>query len=190
MSFNIVRNNIVNVSADAIVNTANPKPIVGNGTDSAIYNKAGYNRLLQERKKIGDIEVGKAAITPAFDLNAKYIIHTVGPIYIDGLHHEKDDLRSCYKESIKLAKKYKCKSIAFPLISTGVYGFPKDEALDIAIDECEKNSKGIDVTLVVFDRDSLGISLKVLDDVKEFINSKSVEEELIKEYGLEYANDE
>jgi len=86
MPFQIIRNDITKIKADAIVNTANPKPIIGGGTDSAIYNAAGEKKLLSERKKIGEIARGKAAITPAFDLQAKYIIHTVGPAWEDGKH--------------------------------------------------------------------------------------------------------
>lgn len=134
MPFVIVRNNIVKVKADAIVNSANPLPVYGSGTDRAVYEAAGKEKLLEERKKIGTLLPGQAAATPAFALNAKYIIHTVGPLWAGGEQGEYEDLTACYRNSLELAKSLKCKSIAFPLISTGVYGFPKDKALRIAID--------------------------------------------------------
>lgn len=133
MPFQIVRNDIVKVQADAIVNTANPKPIIGGGTDTAVYQAAGEKKLLLEREKIGEIEPGQAAVTHAFALPAKIIIHTVGPIWIDGNHNEEEILASCYRESLKKAREHSCRSIAFPLISSGSYGFPKDKALQTAI---------------------------------------------------------
>ena len=133
MPFKIVRNDITKVTADAIVNTANPNPICGSGTDLAIYEAAGKEQLLAERTKIGKIVRGEIAVTGAYNLNAKYIIHTVGPVWEDGVHHEFDVLESCYRKSLQKAVELKCESIAFPLISTGVYGFPKDKALQIAV---------------------------------------------------------
>ena len=132
MPLSIVRNNITAMQVDAIVNTANPRPLIGDGVDTAIHMAAGPE-LLEARKKIGDIARGKSAITPAFHLPAKYVIHTVGPIWQDGEHGEESTLRSCYDSALALAAEYKCESVAFPLISTGNYGFPKDKALQIAI---------------------------------------------------------
>ena len=124
MAFKIIRNDITKVMADAIVNTANPDPDYAAGVDAAIYAAAGTDALLHERKKIGEMNVGQAAVTPAFALDAKYIIHTVGPAWVDGKHGEFADLRSCYVNSLNLAQELGCESIAFPLIATGVYGFP------------------------------------------------------------------
>ena len=129
MPFQIIRNDITKVEADVIVNTANPYPVIGNGTDSAIYAAAGEKELLAERLKIGEIAPGQAAATPAFGLRAKYIIHTVGPAWVDGKHGEREILCSCYEKSLRLAADLQAESIAFPLISTGVYGFPKEEAI-------------------------------------------------------------
>ena len=160
MPFQIIRNDITKVSADAIVNTANPKPVIGSGTDSAIYAAAGEQLLLAERQKIGELRPGEAAYTDAFGLNARYIIHTVGPIWVDGNHGEREILRSCYDNSLNLADKLGCTSIAFPLISSGVYGFPKDEALSIAyaaIGAFVLTHETL-VTLVVLDRNSLRLS--------------------------------
>lgn len=129
MPFKIVRNDITKVKADVIVNTANPNPICASGTDLAIYEAAGKEKLLAERAGIGKIARGDIAVTGAYNLKAKYIIHTVGPVWTDGLHHEFEILEDCYRKSLQKALELKCESIAFPLISTGVYGFPKDKAL-------------------------------------------------------------
>lgn len=114
MPFKIVRNDITKVTADAIVNTANPNPICGSGTDLAIYEAAGKEQLLAERTKIGKIVRGEIAVTGAYNLNAKYIIHTVGPVWEDGVHHEFNILESCYRKSLQKAVELKCESIAFP----------------------------------------------------------------------------
>ena len=126
MPLNIIRNNIVKVSADAIVNTANPEVAVGAGVDQTIYEAAGFEELLAERAKIGPMRPGQAAATPAFALDAKYIIHTVGPVWCGGDFGEREAVASCYRRSLQLADELKCESIAFPLISTGTYGFPKE----------------------------------------------------------------
>ena len=157
MPLKIIRNDITKVSADVIVNSANPKPKYGTGTDYAIYAAAGVDELLAERKKIGDIRVGDIAVTPAFKLSAKYIIHTVGPIWFGGLRGELDYLKSCYQKSLDKAFELDCESIAFPLIATGVYGFPKDEALSIALSEIQTfllSHDEMKIILVVFDRKS------------------------------------
>lgn len=185
MPFQIIRNDITKVTADAIVNTANPRPIVGGGTDAAVYRAAGEKQLLAERQKIGDIARGSAAETPAFNLNAKYIIHTVGPIWIDGQHGERETLRSCYKQSLELAHSLSCESIAFPLIATGVYGFPKDEALNIALAEIGSFllRHEMNITLVVFDRNALQLSKELLGDIEEYIDEHTVGLLRAREYG-------
>ncbi len=172
MPFNIIRNDITKVKADAIVNTANPLPIFGKGTDEKIYRAAGVKELLKERQKIGRIERGRAAVTGAYNLDAKYIIHTVGPVWIDGLHNEEEILSSCLKESLMLATELNCESIAFPLISTGVYGFPKELALKIftgVIYDFLMTSDML-VTLVVYDDESFNISTKVFSHVDDYIS--------------------
>ncbi|MBR3394318.1 MAG: macro domain-containing protein, partial [Firmicutes bacterium] len=149
MPFSIIRNDITKVAADAIVNTANPQPVIGAGTDSAIYKAAGEELLLAERRKIGAIHPGEAAVTPAFALPAKYIIHTVGPAWRGGEAGEFETLASCYRKSLLLAKQLGCESVAFPLISTGTYGFPKDKALSVAMETIEDflQDDDLDVTL-------------------------------------------
>ena len=177
MPFQIIRNDITKVTADVIVNTANPHPVIGNGTDSAIYQAAGEAELLAERKKIGDIAPGQAVETPAFHLNAKYIIHTVGPEWVDGNHGEREILRSCYDNSLRLAAELKAESIAFPLIATGVYGFPKDEALDIATDAIGKfllTHGEMNVILVVFNRDAFVLSKELIGEIDQYIDEHGV----------------
>lgn len=190
MPFQIIRNDITKVAADAIVNTANPRPVIGGGTDSAIYHAAGEKELLAERKKIGKIERGQAVYTPAFNLNAKYIIHTVGPVWIDGNHGEREILHSSYENSLLLASDLSCESIAFPLIATGVYGFPKDEALDIALKEIGKFllTHEMDITLVVFDRKALRLSEKLVGEINEYIDEHCVGILRDEEYGMHHTN--
>ena len=175
MPLRIIRNDITKVKADAVVNTANPMPVIGGGTDTAVYEAAGKERLLAQRRKIGEITPGNAEYTSAFDLDAKYIIHTVGPAWIDGGHGEKEILHSCYRNSLELAAKLSCESIAFPMIATGVYGFPKDEALQIALGEINRFllSHDMDVILVVFDKDSFRLSGKLVGDIEEYIDEEA-----------------
>jgi O-acetyl-ADP-ribose deacetylase (regulator of RNase III) len=178
MPFQIIRNDITKVRADAIVNTANPNPVYGSGTDTAVYRAAGEKRLLAARRKIGDIAPGEAAVTKAFALPARYIIHTVGPAWVDGSHGEYDTLAACYRKSLLLAEQLRCKSIAFPLISTGVYGFPKQEALRIALRTIEAflDHSEMDVTLVVFDRRAFDLSSRLVSDVAQYIDERYAEE--------------
>ena len=183
MPFEIVRNDIVKMKVDAIVNTANPFPEIGTGVDTAIHTAAGF-RLLQARKKIGDINRGDAVITPGFDLIAKYVIHTVGPIWDGGEHGETDCLRSCYQKSLELALENNCKSIAFPLIATGNYGFPKDQALQIAVSTISNFLLKHDmmVYLVVFSEKAFSLSEKLFKDVESYIDEHYVDERLEEEY--------
>ena len=184
MPFEIVRNDIVNMKVDAIVNTVNPRPIIGAGTDKAVHDKAGA-RLLLARKEIGNIAVGEAAITPAFDLNARYVIHTAGPIWRDGKSSEEALLASCFKNSLRLAKEKECESIAFPLISTGSYGFPKPLALQIAVREISSflMENEMQVYLVVFEKQSFELSEKLFKSVSSYIDANYVSDKMNLEYG-------
>jgi len=184
MPLKIIRNDITKVRADIIVNSANPKPVYANGTDVAIYEAAGKEQLLAERQKIGDISVGNIAVTPDFSLNAKYIIHTVGPGWQGGDAGEFGLLNSCYSKSLGKAMELNAESIAFPLISTGVYQFPRDKALQTAVMsiseflfKCEML-----VILVVFDRKSFELSGKLFQDVHEYIDECDVADQAIHEY--------
>ena len=184
MPFEMVRNDIVNMKVDAIVNTANPRPIIGAGTDKAVHDKAGA-RLLLARKEIGNIAVGEAAITPAFDLDANYVIHTAGPIWRDGKSSEEALLASCFKNSLRLAKEKECESIAFPLISTGSYGFPKPLALQIAVREISSflMENEMQVYLVVFEKQSFELSEKLFKSVSSYIDANYVSDKMNLEYG-------
>lgn len=183
MPFRIIRDDITRVSADAIVNTANPMPVYADGTDHAIYMAAGADELLAERKKIGAISRGEAAVTKAFRLPARFIIHTVGPVWQGGDHGEFETLRSCYRKSLLLAEQLGCQSIAFPLISTGIYGFPRDKALEIALSCFREHltDSEMEITLVVFDRGSVALSASLVDEVEQFIDERYVKRQLEKE---------
>lgn len=178
MAFYIIRNDIVDVSADAIVNTAHPFPTCGSGTDRAIYLAAGESLLLSARERIGKIEVGEAAHTPAFALNARHIIHAVGPAWHGGEHGETELLRNAYQNALQLAKTLGCRSVAFPLISTGALGFPKQESLKIAIEVFSRFllENEMEITLVVFDDESFDVSGKIFGDLAAYIDRRYVEE--------------
>ena len=184
MPFCIIRNDITKVIADAIVNTANPQARIGGGTDSAIYQAAGADALLAERRKLGDIPVGQAAATSAFGLRAKYIIHTVGPVWQGGMHGEEAALRSCYEQSLHLAHKLGCKSVAFPLISTGVYNFPRDKAMRIATAAIYDflMEQEMLVELVVFDRSAYELSGRLFPNVQSYIDEQYVADQTEQEY--------
>ena len=166
MPFAIVRNDIAAMQVDAIVNTANPRPVIGSGVDARIHEMAGP-ALLLARHRIGSIDAGCAAITPAYALPASYVIHVVGPVWIDGAHREEQLLRSCYDSALKLAMKHGCESIAFPLISTGNYGFPKDKALQIAVAAFSEFllAHEMQIYLVVYDRTAFRLSEKLFQSV-------------------------
>lgn len=174
MSFKILRNDITKVRADAIVNTANPFPTVGTGTDTAVYEAAGRDKLLEARKKIGVVERGQSVWTHSFNLEehgVKYIIHTIGIYYRNGAHGEKEILRSCYSTALKTAAELDCKSVAIPLLASGNYHFPKELSLQIAVEEISRFllEYEIDVFLVVYDIDSYKISERLFDDVEDFL---------------------
>ena len=172
MPLSIIRNDITRVSADAIVNTANPQVAVGEGTDLAIYEAAGMGALLEERARIGEMEPGQAAVTPAFALDAKYIIHTVGPAWRGGDNGEREIVAQCYRNCLSEAVRLGCESIAFPLISTGTYGFPKDAALDIAVREFTDflDDHEMDISLVVYDKESFALSSELFSDIRSYIS--------------------
>ena len=186
MPFEIVRNDIVNMQVDVVVNTANPNPVIGSGVDSGIHKKAGHE-LLVARQKIGCIDFGDAAITPGFDLDARYVIHTVGPVWKDGSHREEQILSSCYRNSLTLAKEHGCESIAFPLIATGNYRFPKPLALQIAVREISTFllENEMQVYLVVFGKEAFALSEKLFKSVSSYIDENYIRSKTLDEYGTE-----
>ena len=186
MPFEIVRNDITNMQVDAVVNTANPRPVIGTGVDAGIHKKAGPD-LLVARQKIGSIDFGDAVITPGFGMDAKYVIHTVGPIWEDGNHGEEQILSSCYRKSLALAKEHECESIAFPLIATGNYGFPKPLALQIAVREISTFLLGneMQVYLVVFGKEAFALSEKLFNSVSSYIDENYIRSKTLDEYGTE-----
>lgn len=185
MPFEIVRNDIVNMQVDAIVNTANPEPIVGYGVDAGIHKKAG-EKLLEARKKIGRIQVGDAAITPGFNLDAKYVIHTVSPIWEGGMNNEELLLRQCFEKSLTVAVENKCESVAFPLLSAGNHAFPKNKVFQIAVDVFSRflMENDMHIYLVVFSKDALSISEKLFNRVQSYIDEKYIRDKVLEEYGV------
>ena len=188
MAFKIVRNDITKMKVDAIINTANEAPVYGDGVDTAVYEAAGVDELLAERRKIGFMNEGEVAITPGFNLPAKYIIHAVSPFYEDGESGEEELLRSCYKKSLKLAYENRCESIAFPLIATGSFGYPKEEGMRIAVDEINAFLLRHDmlIYLVVFDTEATRLGLNLYPDLEAYIDHNYVCERREVEYGDGY----
>lgn len=170
MPFLIEQGNIVDYDVDCIVNAANRELLMGGGVCGAIFKAAGYTKLQNECDKLSPIETGDAVITKGYDLKAKYIIHTAGPIYIDGRHNENELLSSCYYESLKLASENNITSIAFPFLSSGIYGYPKQEAYQVAketILSFLKEHIDMTVILVFFDfvpKTKLNPNISIIDD--------------------------
>lgn len=185
MPLKIVRNDIINMNTEAIVNTANDHAAVGPGCDSAVYKAAGYEELLKYRtEKIGFVAEGEAFLTPGFNLRAKYIIHAVSPHYLGGNQGEEEKLRSCYRKSLQIAKDHNIRSVAFPLISTGGFGYPKEEGMRIAVDEISAFllSNDMLIYLVVFDQKSTMLGQKIHSDLEVYIDHHYVSEKWEEEY--------
>lgn len=178
MPFLLIRNDITKVQADAVVNTANTKLLEGSGVSRAIYLAAGEEKLQKACRRIGRCDPGKAVITKGFGLPARYIIHAVGPVWQDGASGEEEILYSAYMESMKLAKRRRLASIAFPLISSGYYGYPKERALKTAVSAIRDFLKEHEmlVWLVIYDDASFAVSQKLFASIEEYIDGHYVEE--------------
>ncbi|MDE5423795.1 O-acetyl-ADP-ribose deacetylase [Ancylomarina sp. DW003] len=168
MKIKLFKGDITQLKVDAIVNAANSSLLGGGGVDGAIHRVAG-SELLKECKTLKGCLTGEAKITKAYKLPCKHVIHTVGPIWKNGQNNEAKLLKSCYKESLKLADKNKLESIAFPNISTGVYGYPKEEAAKIAVKAIKKRSEKLkhvrQITFCVFDDTNYKLYLDLLKDI-------------------------
>ncbi|HIS92679.1 MAG TPA: macro domain-containing protein [Candidatus Alectryocaccomicrobium excrementavium] len=177
MPFSLVRNDIVNMRVDAIVNAANSSLAPGGGVCGAIFAAAGRTALDKACRAIGHCDVGSAVITPGFDLPARYVIHAVGPIWQGGSRGEADLLHSCYTRALHLARENGCESIAFPLISSGIFGYPKPQALRVAINAIEEFllKYEMQVYLVIFDRAALLISERLYENIQRYIDDRYVE---------------
>lgn len=165
MALRIEQGDITKYEVDAIVNAANSSLLGGGGVDGAIHRAAGPE-LLAECRTLGGCPTGEAKITKGYNLKAKWVVHTVGPVFYENQRDECAELlKSCYKNSIALALLNECKSIAFPLISAGVYGYPKDEALDIAVSCIQQFADNMDAVIVLFDAEAFEIAKKNYKDL-------------------------
>lgn len=167
MPFGIVRNDITLMEADAIVNAANTRLRAGGGVCGAIFARAGREALQAACDEIGYCAEGEAVITPGFNLPAKYVIHTPGPVWQGGNHGEEGLLKNCYINSLKLARAHGLKSIAFPLISSGIFGYPREEAAGVAISAIQGFLMEADmqVYLVLFDEETFEMAKAVLQNL-------------------------
>lgn len=176
MPLEIVRNDLTKMAVDAIVNAANSTLLGGGGVDGAIHHAAGP-QLLEECRTLGGCKTGEAKLTGGYRLPCRYVIHTVGPIWQGGTHGERALLAACYRSSLELAKAHECETVAFPLISTGAYGYPKAQAMQTAVETITAFLMENDMTvyLVVFSKEAFELSGKLIHEVKAYIDDVYVD---------------
>ena len=163
----IISGDITQFDGDAIVNAANSSLLGGGGVDGAIHRAAGSD-LVKECMTLGGCKTGQAKITKGYNLKARHVIHTVGPIYYEHSPEQaRELLQNCYKNSLEVARQNGCKRVAFPLISAGVYGYPKEEALRVAVETIKQNGDGMNATIVLFDREAWAIAKEKFTDITE-----------------------
>ena len=172
----LVRNDLTKMPVDAIVNAANESLLGGGGVDGCVHRAAGPE-LLEACRALGGCRTGEAKLTAGFRLPCRYVIHTVGPVWRGGTHGEREQLASCYRSSLALARAHGCETVAFPLISSGVYGYPKDQALRVAVDTIGAflTENDLTVYLVIFDRASYEIGGKLFADIAAYIDERYVD---------------
>ncbi|HOU09340.1 MAG TPA: macro domain-containing protein [Clostridiales bacterium] len=177
MPFQIVRNDITRVAADAVVNAANERLSEGGGVCGAIFEAAGAENLRRACAAAGGCETGKAVITPGFGLKARYVIHAVGPVWRGGGAGEEELLRSAYRSALRLAAEKGLESVAFPLLSAGIYGYPKEQAFRVAVEEIAAflRDSEMNVTLVLYDAGALKIGEKYFKDVRRYIDERYID---------------
>jgi O-acetyl-ADP-ribose deacetylase (regulator of RNase III) len=179
----ITKNDITQMNTDAIVNAANAQLMNGGGVSGAIFAAAGVEELTQATSEIGGVPTGEAAITPGFHLQARYIIHAVGPIWRGGYDEEAEKLRSAYVHSLELARANNLTSISFPLLSAGIYGYPKEEAMDIALSVFQEFLLEHDMTiyLVLFDYDKARLGEKRTQALTAYVDEHYAQEMYVDE---------
>lgn len=190
MPFQLIRADITTLACDAIVNAANEKLKAGGGVCGAIFHRAGHARLQAACDEIGFCATGQSVITPGFDLKAKYVIHTVGPVWRGGGQGEEALLRSCYRTALRLAVKHELRSVAFPLISAGKYGYPRQQAIEVAASEIsafltDEHTPDMDVNLVLFDTCSYREGRGLFGDIASYLDERSL---VYQRYQAEHQN--